>query len=417
MSQSRIAELASIIYTETGIVDQYLHSHGIASPSFDIEYSETSQLPKEITASKTAIFEATEELNSLIAGPIGTLISTNASIIPTLHAIYRFNLVSSFPIDGEASFAEIAATVGIPEADIQRIIRMAKTHRIFREPRKGVVAHTCISKAIATIPFLNSWLGLMTDEIWPAFTRTVDAIEKWPDSQVPNETGYNLATNQFDNYFDGMKKDSHREKRFADVMTFFHAGGTFERAGLIEYYDWESMSNGVVVELGGSQGAMCIDLARHYPNIKCISQDLPDVVAGVEVPEDVKGRVEIVAHNFFTEQTVKGADAYLFRWIFHDWSDEYSIQILKNLIPALKPGAKIVIGEVCLPQPGDNVSLVSERGMRGSDLVMKSCLNGRERDADDWAQLLEKSDSRFRFQGVKSVPGSRFSVIEAIWEE
>jgi tRNA G46 methylase TrmB len=66
-------------------------------------------------------------------------------------------------------------------------------------------------------------------------------------------------------------------------MAFFHAGGKFERSGLIESYDWESMREGVVVELGGSQGAMCIDLARHYPHMKCIIQDLPDVVAGIEV--------------------------------------------------------------------------------------------------------------------------------------
>lgn len=85
---------------------------------------------------------------------------------------------------------------------------------------------------------------------------------------------------------------------------------------------------------------MCIDLARHYySKMNCISQDLPDVVEGVETPEDVKGRVEIVAHDFFMEQPVKGPDAYLFRWIFHDWSDKYSIQILRNLIPALKHGA------------------------------------------------------------------------------
>jgi hypothetical protein len=119
----------------------------------------------------------------------------------------------------------------------------------------------------------------------------------------------------------------------------------------------------VVVELGGSKGGVCIDLARRCPKIRCISQDLPDVVSGVEVPGDVRGRVEVVAHDFFTEQTVKGADAYLFRWIFHDWSDRYAVRILRNLIPALKLGARVVIGEVCLPEPGDVSSLV-ERQMR-----------------------------------------------------
>jgi hypothetical protein len=161
-----------------------------------------------------------------------------------------------------------------------------------------------------------------------------------------------------------LKKDSKWGRRFAGCVTFFHAGGKWERAGLIEhYYDWECIREGLVVDLGGSEGVMCISLARQYPQIRCISQDLPEVVSSVEVPEDVKGRVEVVAHDSFTEQPVKNADVYLFRGIFHDWSSKYAIRILKNLIPALKKGARIVIGEVCLPKPGD-VSELAERQLR-----------------------------------------------------
>jgi hypothetical protein len=48
---------------------------------------------------------------------------------------------------------------------------------------------------------------------------------------------------------------------------------------------------------------------------------------------------------------------------------------------------------------------------------MKGCLNGRERAVDEWRRLFEKSDERFEFRGVKRIPGSRFSVIEAVWGE
>jgi len=52
--------------------------------------------------------------------------------------------------------------------------------------------------------------------------------------------------------------------------------------------------------------------------------------------------------DFFTEQP-SVADVYYFRWIFHNWSDKYCIQILRNLIPSLRPGARIVIHERVLP--------------------------------------------------------------------
>jgi hypothetical protein len=48
-------------------------------------------------------------------------------------------------------------------------------------------------------------------------------------------------------------------------------------------------------------------------------------------------------HDFFTPQPVKDADIYLYRWIFHNWDDEKSISILRNLIPALKKGAMIQV--------------------------------------------------------------------------
>ena len=77
------------------------------------------------------------------------------------------------------------------------------------------------------------------------------------------------------------------------------------------------------------------------------------MVAGAssKVPEDLSSHVTFTAHDFMTEQPVKGADAYLFRWIFHNWSDKYCLKILRNLIPALKDGALIIVNDNCLPEP------------------------------------------------------------------
>lgn len=60
---------------------------------------------------------------------------------------------------------------------------------------------------------------------------------------------------------------------------------------------------------------------------------------------------------------MKGADVYFFRWIFHDWSNTYGAKLLRNLIPALKKGAKVVISEICIPPPG-LLPLYDERSVR-----------------------------------------------------
>lgn len=94
-------------------------------------------------------------------------------------------------------------------------------------------------------------------------------------------------------------------------------------------------------------------------------QDLPQPIqeGRVNLPSELADRVEFMEHDFFTEQPVKGADVYFFRWIFHNWSDKYSIKILKNLVLTLKKGARVVVNEFCLPEPG-TVHLEVERTLR-----------------------------------------------------
>ena len=73
MAPTRIAELASVIQTNTSKVDQYLSSVGTPTPSFDIEAPLAFILPAEIAACREAVLEATDELNSLMLGPIELL--------------------------------------------------------------------------------------------------------------------------------------------------------------------------------------------------------------------------------------------------------------------------------------------------------------------------------------------------------
>lgn len=55
-------------------------------------------------------------------------------------------------------------------------------------------------------------------------------------------------------------------------------------------------------------------------------------------------------HNFFEEQPVC-AEFYILRHVLHDWQDEDCITILKALLPALEPGAKVFVSEAILPDP------------------------------------------------------------------
>jgi hypothetical protein len=227
------------------------------------------------------------------------------------------------------------------------------TYYIFREPSPGIVEHTAASKALAAFPPLGQLAGFLSGEMWPAATRLVDAMEKWPGSQEPNEAGFSVAYGTDDPMFDVVGRDRERAQRMVGAMSFMQSGPAHSVRHVLENFEWGDAAEGVLVDVGGARGDVTIEIARFFPGIKCVVQDLPKIIEGADVPKDLKNgdRLQFMSHDFFKEQPVKGADIYYLRWILHDWSDKYAMKILQSLIPALKKGARVLVSDLCLPAP------------------------------------------------------------------
>ncbi len=106
----------------------------------------------------------------------------------SMQAIAHFNIASAFPIHKEATFAEVSNTCGLDEPLVRRILRHAMTKHVFKEPRKGFVAHTAASRLLAEDAGMHDWVGTTTDEFWQAGSQTLNALLKYPGSQEPNQT-------------------------------------------------------------------------------------------------------------------------------------------------------------------------------------------------------------------------------------
>ncbi|EED13972.1 hydroxyindole O-methyltransferase, putative [Talaromyces stipitatus ATCC 10500] len=342
-------------------------------------------------------------------------------LLLSLQYIYRHQIAENVPLEDTITFDELAQVTKLNSKDLTRFLRVAISRHVFQEPKKGVIGHTAASKLLCKNPMLKAWLLNIAEEFWPAFTRTVDATEKWPGSEEPNETGYSLAHGTRDNPFNEIRKDHHRHQQFITAMRFSHLHPDYNISYLLNHYKFgdtgsDDKSTRTVVDIGGSNGEVAIEIASRYSHVSCIVQDLPDTIAGLQsqVPLALKGRVTGMAHDFLTPQPVHGADIYLLRWILHDWSDAYCVKILQNLIPALKQGARIVVNDISIPEPGQ-LGIKAERDLRYMDISMKAFNNARERDVEAWESLFTEADSRFRFLGVSMPPGARMSIIEAEW--
>ena len=163
--------------------------------------------------------------------------------------------------------------------------------------------------------------------------------------------------------FDYLGKHPEKARRFTSAISTLVPSGrpaTF----LTQAFDWASIEHGKVVDVGGSQGGVSILLAEAFPKLTFVVQDLPEALKGAKdkVPAAVKDRITFMEHDFFTDQPVEG-DVYLLRAIFHNWPDAYCLKILQKLVPALRNGAKLVINDSLVPEPG-TLSLLAERNIR-----------------------------------------------------
>ena len=162
--------------------------------------------------------------------------------------------------------------------------------------------------------------------------------------------------------FDILRADPSRSQVFAKAMANYQDPHDLEF--LFEAYDWSSVKrDGVVVDVGGSSGAVSKYLASVSPNLRFIVQDLEHSQPELTTAESELSRITFMQHDFFTTQPINDADVFLLRNIFHNWSDERCISILQKLVPAMENGAELVISDRILPEV-KTLSLLEEREIR-----------------------------------------------------
>ncbi|KAF4633016.1 hypothetical protein G7Y89_g5105 [Cudoniella acicularis] len=361
------------------------------------------------------LIDLVPELNATLIGDVEHLreLAWSAIHVLPVAAINRWGLAKLVPLDKDISYLELAKETGVSESVLRRTLRHAMTGRLFCE-RDGKVAHSPTSRLLVENENLAAFVDLHTESTLKSIAHTMDALQKWPNSSNPKETGYSIAIGKpgETSLYEDLAKDPIRTVNFGRAMQFFSSGEGYGVETLVDGYPWAKLGNGTVVDVGGANGFASAAISRAFPNLKFIVQDIRMVE---DTKVDYPGtNIEWMVHDYFTPQPVVGADVYLYRFVFHNVYDEKAIDTLRAAVPALKPGAKILINDEILPEPG-KVRWRDERAIRALDAIMLACMSGRERVESDWEALFKKADERYKFLGATPVPGSRLWLIEAEW--
>ncbi|KUI73939.1 Sterigmatocystin 8-O-methyltransferase [Cytospora mali] len=429
-----LPELGHIIQSHTNSMFEFFNEAKLPQPTLSQEASiQAPGYPKAIQDSRAELLEALDELRTLILGPTSYLYF-NTVLSPSWTAIfnvlYRYRIAQHVPVDGAVTFDVLAARCGLDESDVRRIVRAAISLRIFEEDDQGFVTHNAISRAL-TATLTHDGLGFFTEEYMPAALKLPEALRRFPGSDRAGESAVALANGSDGDrdIFSVIASDEARVKRLANAMSFMTTIPETSFSNFVDSVPWSPLITQqgpprrpecpkVVVDVGGSQGDLLEALLRRYPEIeRAIVEDLPEVTrTNVErgPPGGFSRRIQYQAYDFFTEQVIKDADVYIFSNVFHDWSDSYAVQMLRNQIPALKPGSRILINDICIETKGVQNSFIRQ-AQWGHDLCVKMAMNAKERTREEWAELLSTADQRFHIESIVTPRQAVHSVIEVTW--
>ena len=173
---------------------------------------------------------------------------------------------------------------------------------------------------------------------------------------------------------------------------------------IVETYDFGRF--GRIVDVGGGRGALLAAILARHPVSSGVLFDLPSVVAQSErMLAPVAERCEVSRGDFFVDALPTDADAYVLKAVLHDWDDRDALRILQACRAAASSGARLLIIEWDLgPRNG-------ARDAKLSDMNMLVGTGGRERSADQYAALLDRTGFRFE-RAVPTAIG--YSIIEAV---
>ncbi|MDI7267221.1 MAG: methyltransferase [Myxococcota bacterium] len=135
----------------------------------------------------------------------------------------------------------------------------------------------------------------------------------------------------------------------------------------------------LVIDAGGGVGVLAEALLRRHPGLRVVLLERPEVIRQVDLPGDVRERLQTRAADLFEPWGVSG-DAVVFSRVLHDWDDERARVLLRRAHAALPAGGRGFIIEMLLPEGGGFGGLC--------DLHLLAVTGGRERTGTEYGDLL-----------------------------
>lgn len=277
---------------------------------------------------------------------------------------------------GPKTAQELATATKMHAPSLFRVLRALVSVGILNSAEGGKFAQTPVSETLVTdAPGSLRWFAIseLGQEHYPAWGNLMHSLK----------TG-EIA---FDNFF-GADVWQYFQENPEDAAVFNNSMSAMTAAtneAILSRYDFSGFDT--LVDIGGGHGGLITEILKSNPKLKGVLFDAPEVIQGARPKLEAAGltdRCETVSGDFF-KAVPGGGDAYIMKWIIHDWNDEKAITILRHCRNQIPANGKLILVDCVVPetdQPDFSKFI---------DMNMLVMTGGKERTEKEFEQLLAAS--------------------------
>jgi cyclopropane fatty-acyl-phospholipid synthase-like methyltransferase len=280
---------------------------------------------------------------------------------------------------GPKTAEELAETTKMHAPSLYRLLRALASVGVLSAEKDDRFALTPLSETLVTdAPGSLRWFAIseLGQEHYPAWGNLMHSVK----------TG-EIA---FDNFF-GVDIWKYFQQNPEDAAVFNNSMSSVTAAtneAITSLYDFSRFNK--VVDVGGGHGGLITSILKTRPEMNSVLFDAPEVIDGARPKLEAAGladRCETVAGDFF-QAVPEGGDAYIMKWIIHDWDDERAIRILKNCRSRMQPDGRLILVDCVVPETDE------PHFSKFIDLNMLVMTGGKERTAKEFEELLAAAGFR-----------------------
>jgi O-methyltransferase domain/Dimerisation domain len=270
--------------------------------------------------------------------------------------------------EGPLPLEVIAERSGTNADALRRLLRALECIGIFSESRPNVFENSATSAYLR-----KDAAGSQRSLVLSHLQSGNGQFEAWTRLEYSVKTGQASLEEVYGcNFSEFARRNPEASAHLDESMRAASESMTAEATTAI---DWSQFP--LIADIGGGIGSLLVSILDAAPSSRGILYDQPDTIAQALCHD----RMEVTSGDFFMS-VPGGADAYVMRWIIHDWSDERAEAILDTVRRSCKETARLVLIEMIIPEgPHFNFG-------KWTDLQMLALMGGRERTAAEFQMLL-----------------------------